>query len=89
MPSYKYYYQMPKGLFLQIYKLTDEDKKDIDDSVKLGFDYETAKGLRLNKIYEDSKKYDKNYIDNVKKMLKQMEKAHEKLSKDSFSGTLR
>lgn len=50
------YYKLSKEDFLKCYKLTKQDKEDIDDSVnKLKLSNSEATGLRLHKIYEDSK----------------------------------
>ena len=86
MQLYKYYYQMPKDLFYKSYKLTDKDEEDIKDSVKrLGLDYNTAKGLRLNKIYEDSRYKDPEQIKIINRHLEEIEKNHKKLSEKMFN----
>ena len=72
-----HYYKMSKEEFYNTYKLTDEDKEEIKKTVEeIGLDEETARGLRLNKVYEDSKFLDDNYKKLVKKMLNDMEKYH-------------
>jgi len=72
-----HYYKMSKEEFYNTYKLTDEDKEEIKKTVKeTRLDEETATGLRLNKVYEDSKFLDENYKKLVKKMLDDMKKQH-------------
>jgi len=74
-----HYYKMSKEEFYNNYKLTTEDKEQIKKSVEVfGFDEETAKGLRLNKVYEDSKLLDEDFKKNVKEHLIYLEKQYTK-----------
>lgn len=81
MQNFKYYYQMPKELFEKNYKLTQEDIDDINDTVKrMKLEYETAKHLRLHKIYEDSRFDDpKN-----KWILEKLDKYYEERQNQSY-----
>lgn len=86
MQNFKYYYQMDKETFLKCYKLTKQDKEDINDSVnRLGLDYDTAKNLKLHKIQEDSRFKDPEQLKIINKHLDDMQKRIENMSKIHFN----
>ena len=71
--TYKHFFQMTKEEFFTTYQLTTEDKKAINDSInRFGFSQETAKGLRLQKVYEDSRWNDTDEIKNLEKHLQNL-----------------
>lgn len=79
----KHYYKLSYDTFVKLYKLTKDDLLEIQDTINISngrINKNEATSLLLVKIYEDSRKYDPEYVKNVNRMLNQIDKSHKELS---------